>query len=107
MPQLVRLYIVNVLIGFGIAFAFVTALVALDVAGLRHLVLHTDMGWLGGLMLVMFNGVVFAGVQFAIAVMRMADPEDGNRPGGRLLRPMPTRLVPVPIPARARVKPRR
>ncbi|MCE6951702.1 hypothetical protein LAZ40_14530 [Cereibacter sphaeroides] len=110
MPQLVRLYIVNVLIGFGIAIAFVAALVALDVGGLWHLVLETDMGWLGGLMLVMFNGVVFAGVQFAIAVMRMADPEDGTPPGGRAkrpLRPVRAELVPVLVQAPARGKSRR
>ncbi|WP_145111486.1 hypothetical protein [Cereibacter sediminicola] len=106
MPQLVRLYIVNVLIGFGISLAFVVALVAMDVAGLGHLVLHTDMGWLGGLMLVMFNGVVFAGVQFAIAVMRMADPEDGTPPGGRL-RPIRAELVPIPIPVSRDHKKRR
>lgn len=106
MPQLVRLYIVNVLIGFGIAAAFVVALVALDVAGLRHLILETDMGWLGGVMMVMFNGVVFAGVQFAIAIMRMADPDDGTPPGGRVLRPMRSDLVPIPVhvPARARTR---
>ncbi|MGP3698642.1 hypothetical protein [Rhodobacter sp. NSM] len=107
MPQLVRLYIVNVLIGFAISIAFVVALVALDVAGLGHLVLGTDMGWLGGVMLVMFNGVVFAGVQFAIAVMRMADPEDRTPPGGRFVRPMQSRLVPIPVTVSPHHKKRR
>ena len=107
MPQLVRLYIVNVLIGFAIALAFVAALVWLDVAGLHHLVLETDTGWLGGLMLVMFNGVVFAGVQFAIAVMRMADPADAAPPGGRRRRPLSGRLVPIPVPVTVRARPRR
>ncbi len=44
MPKLVRLYVVNVLIGFALALAFVTALVWLDVANLRHLILETDKG---------------------------------------------------------------
>ncbi|MDT8855332.1 hypothetical protein RNZ50_09945 [Paracoccaceae bacterium Fryx2] len=83
MPKLVRLYIVNCAIGFGIALAFVVGLVALDVANLKHLILETEMGWLAGAMLVMANGVVFAGVQFAIAVMRMAEDDKGPKGGHR------------------------
>ena len=86
MPKLVRLYITQVLIGFGLALAFVGLLLALDVAGLRHLVLETRSGWLGGVMLVVFNGVVFAGVQFGIAIMRMATPEESDPPRGTRLR---------------------
>lgn len=82
MPKLVRLYIVNVAIGFALAVVFVALLLALDVGGLRHLVLETRMGWLAGVMLVLSNGIIFAGAQFAIAVMRMAAPEDGKRGGG-------------------------
>jgi hypothetical protein len=103
MPKLVRLYIVHSAIGFAIAAAFVAGLVWLDVAGLRHLVLETPSGWLAGLMLFVANGIVFAGVQFAIAVMRMADPDDGPRGGGR----RPVGLVPVRAPAVARARPRR
>lgn len=83
MPKLVRLYIINVLIGFGLAVAFVAMLVWADVAHLRHLVLETETGWLAALMMVMFNGVVFAGAQFAIAVMRMAEPDHGPKGGNR------------------------
>lgn len=101
MPKLVRLYIVNVAIGFGIAVAFVVGLLVLDVANLRHLILDTPMGWLAGAMMVMFNGVVFAGVQFAIAVMRMAEPEDGPRGGTRapVVRMDPVRVT---VPAKPR-----
>ena len=106
MPQLVRLYIVNVLIGFAIALAFVAALVWFDVAGLRHLVLETDTGWLGGLMLVMFNGVVFAGVQFAIAVMKLAEPPEGPKGGTRapavFRKLVPVRIKAQPAPRRRR-----
>lgn len=97
MPKLVRLYIVNVLIGFGLAVAFVALLVWLDVAGLQHLVLETEGGWLGGAMLVMFNGVVFAGVQFAIAVMRMAEPEEKHPPRGKLRLSQAREPVLVPV----------
>ena len=94
MPKLIRLYIVNVAIGFGIAAAFVAGLVYMDVANLRHLILETDMGFVAGGMMVLFNGVVFAGVQFAIAIMRMADTDD-TPPGGKrdVLVPAPVRVT--------------
>lgn len=106
MPKLVRLYITNVAIGFAIAIAFVAMLIWLDVGHLRHLVLETEMGWLAAIMMVMFNGIVFAGVQFAIAVMRMAEKDDGPR-GGR--RAPVVRMEPVRVEAAAvkRVMPRR
>lgn len=94
MPKLVRLYITNVAIGFALAIGFVAVLIWMDVAHLRHLVLETEQGWLAAIMMVMFNGVVFAGVQFAIAVMRMAEPPEGPKGG----RPAPVvRLEPVAV----------
>ncbi|MFN3643800.1 MAG: hypothetical protein ACK4TB_12875 [Gemmobacter sp.] len=84
MPKLIRLYIVSCAIGFAIAVAFVTALVAFDVARLGHLVLGTQGGWLAGLVMVVLNGIVFAGVQFGIAVMALAERPGGPRGGLRL-----------------------
>ncbi|MDO5606523.1 MAG: hypothetical protein Q4G25_15315 [Paracoccus sp. (in: a-proteobacteria)] len=84
MPRLVRLYIVNVAIGFAIALVFTGALIMLDVAGLRHLVLAVSGGWIAVVMLIVFNTILFAGVQFAIAVMALADDQGGPR-GGRLV----------------------
>lgn len=101
MPKLVRLYINSVAIGFAISAAFVATVVALDVAGLRHLVLGTDMGWLAGLMMFFFNGIVFAGVQFGIRIMAMA--EDDHRPG-RGLQAWGDNRIPVPVPVRAEVR---
>ena len=103
MPKLIRLYIINCAIGFGIAAAFVAGLLARDVAHLRHLVFGSPMGWLAGLMLVLSNGVVFAGVQFAIAVMRMAEPEDGPRTGTKapMMRHQPVRIT-ATAPSRRR-----
>lgn len=102
MPKLIRLYIHSVATGFALAAAFVALLLWQDVAGLGHLVLETRGGWIGGLMLVVFNGIVFAGVQFGIRIMQMAEPEpkdDGPRGGTP---------VPVPVPAAAgRREPRR
>lgn len=95
MPKLIRLYITNVAIGFGLSAAFLALLVGFDVAGLRHLIFGSDMGLVAALMIFMFQGVVFAGVQFAIAVMRMAEDEDDTPRGG-----LRQALIPVPVPAR-------
>lgn len=85
MPKLVRLYIVNIAIGFLLAVIFTTALISLNIANLRHLVTSVSAGWVAVAMLVAFHTVLFAGVQFAIAVMRMA--EDPGRPDfGRRIR---------------------
>ncbi|MDO5630274.1 MAG: hypothetical protein Q4G22_00385 [Paracoccus sp. (in: a-proteobacteria)] len=83
MPKLVRLYITHVLIGFAIAIAFTALLIGLNVANLQHLVLNVRGGWLAVILLIVFNTIVFGGVQFAIAVMRMAEPETPPRGGLR------------------------
>lgn len=92
MPKLIRLYVVSVAIGFGIAAAFVLLLLAFDVAGLRHLVFASNAGGLALAMLVFFHGIVFAGVQFGIAVMRLAEPVQRGPRG-------PLRPIPVPVVA--------
>lgn len=80
MPDLVRLYIRNVAVGFALSAIFVGALLGLNVANLWHLVSTSPMGWVAGLMLFVFNGIVFAGVQFGIVIMRMGDRGgDGGR----------------------------
>lgn len=84
MPELIRLYVRNIFFGFLLAVAFTVALVGLDVAHLRHLTLETPGGWLAILMLIVFNTIVFAGVQFAIAVMRMAEPRTPPHGGKRM-----------------------
>ena len=76
MPELVKLYIRQVLIGFGLAAVFVAALLWADVARLRSLIMATQGGWIALFLLFFFNGLVFAGVQFAIRVMQMAAPRD-------------------------------
>jgi TRAP-type C4-dicarboxylate transport system permease small subunit len=96
MPKLIRLYVTSTLAGFALALAFVAMLLALDVANLRHLVLGTQTGWLGGLLLVVFNGIVFAGVQFGIAIMRMAEP-GSDAPHGGLHQPV---LIPIRVERR-------
>ena len=102
MPKLIRLYIVNVLTGFAISALFLGLVLALDVAGLRHLVLDTPSGWIAGFIFFLLNGIVFAGVQFGIAVMRLPEA-DSPPPRGGLRQAL--HLTPVKIAASA--KPRR
>ncbi|WP_137703021.1 hypothetical protein [Marimonas lutisalis] len=106
MPKLIRMYIVNVLIGFAIAAAFVAMLLYFNVANLWHLVSHSDKGWLAVLILWISNGIIFAGVQFGIAVMRMKDDDDDGPGGGLRERIVPPRREPVLLRVPAE-KPRR
>ncbi len=100
MPDLIRLYIKNVAIGFGIAAGFVAMLLVFNVANLWHLVSTSDKGWLAVLVLWVLNGIVFAGVQFAIAVMRMKDDDDDDdHHGGLRERVMRRDHVAIPVPA--------
>jgi len=80
MPPLIRLYIRHCAIGFALSAAFVGLLFAFDVANLWTLVSRSDVGLMAAFMLFMGNGIVFAGVQFGIMVMRMG--EDGDEPRG-------------------------
>jgi hypothetical protein len=105
MPKLIRMYITNVLIGFAIAAAFVGMLLYFNLGNLWHLVTHSDQGVLAVIVLWFANGIVFAGVQFAIAVMRLKDDEGGNGGGRRdPIRVDMTRMVPVRQEAKARNK---
>ncbi len=98
MPELVKLYIRQVLIGFGLAAIFVALLIWTNVANLQHLIFNAPGGYLALFLLVFFNGIVFAGVQFAIAVMRMADDDDEPKGGKRDALPiLPRRLIPMPV----------
>lgn len=103
MPKLIRLYIVNVAIGFGLACLFTAMLIALDVAHLRHLVFGTQGGWIAVVMLVICNAVVFSGVQFAIAVMGLAEGADGPK-NGRRHRVLPDLARPLLLRAGARAR---
>lgn len=98
MPRLVSLYIKQVLIGFALSAGFVGMLLYANVGNLWHLISTSDMGWIAVAMLFMFNGIVFAGVQFAIVIMRM---EHDDRPKGGKRQPVIT-TEPVPVKVAAR-----
>ena len=96
MPELVRMYIRHCLIGFAIAGVFVAGLVWMNVANLQHLLFSSPGGMLGLFLLFFFNGLLFASVQFAIAVMNMAEtPDDGGNAPQRL--PMADVFAPDPV----------
>lgn len=103
MPKLVSLYIRNVVFGFALSGVFVTALMYFNVANLWHLVNSSSMGWVAVLMLFMFNGIVFAGVQFAIAIMRI-DEDDAPKGGKRDA--LIVEYQPIAIPVEERRQPR-
>lgn len=89
MPRLVRLYLHSIAAGLALAVMFTALLIGLDVAHLRHLVTHGGgAGVLAVIMLIAFNTIVFSGVQFGIAVMRLAEsppPRGGKRQRRTLL----------------------
>jgi len=95
MPKLISLYIRNVFYGFGLSAVFVGLLMYFNIANLWHLVSSSSMGWVAGIMLFMFNGIVFSGVQFGIAIMRMGDDDE---PKGGKRDELVLKLQPVPIP---------
>ena len=96
MPELVRLYIRQSLIGFAIAAVFVGGLLWLNIANLQHLIFNTSGGWLALFLLFFFNGLLFASVQFAIAVMGMAEEPEGGS-GRRQHIPMGDAFGPQPV----------
>ena len=96
MPKLIRFYILNCVIGFVVSGVFTAALLWFNIANLWHLVSTSDIGIMAAIVFWVLNGIVFAGVQFGVAVMLMAEPEeDDSGPRGGL-------GVPVRIPATVR-----
>lgn len=81
MPKLIRLYITQVAWGFVISAVFVGVLLALNVANLRGLIFGSDVGLIALAMIWFMNGIVFAGVQFAYAIMSMAEKPKGPKGG--------------------------
>lgn len=102
LPKLVKHYIKHVVIGFVASAVFVTMLLAFNIGNLWHLVSTSPVGILAVIMLWVFNGIVFAGVQFGISIMNMGDDDD-DTPGGGLRGPVRD-YVPVRVPVS---KPRR
>ena len=97
MPELIKLYIRNVAIGFGLAAVFVAMLLWFDTQGLWQLVSNSSSGPLAVFLLWFMHGIVFAGVQFSLVIMRMADDDEPK--GGKRAPVATTVPAPVAIPA--------
>ena len=82
MPKIAQFYAKHCLFGFAIAAAFIAALLYFNVANLWHLISTSDIGLMALVVFWILNGIVFAGVQTAVAVMRLADKDDGDAPKG-------------------------
>ena len=96
MPKLISLYIRQVFAGFGLSALFVFGLLYTNVGNLWGLISASSMGWVAVAMLFMFHGVVFAGVQFAIVIMRMEEGDDTPKGGKRI--PLATN-IPIRVEA--------
>jgi len=94
MPQIIRFYITNCLIGFAWAAVFVALLLWFNVANLWALITNSDIGVLATALLFFFNGIVFAGAQCGVAIMLMTESDDGPSGGHGAAQPS---LVPVTI----------
>lgn len=96
-PDLIKLYIKSGFIGFLASAVFVALLLWFDVAALWRLVSGSPVGVIAVIMMWVFNGIVFAGVQFAITIMSMSDDDDDH--GGKHQRVLQS--APVLVPVRA------
>lgn len=107
MPKLIKVYIQQVAIGFGLSAIFTIILLTMNVGNLGHLVFNSPDGYLGAFLIFFFNGLVFAAVQFGIKIMRMGyeDDDDDEPRGGTRVRH--TDLIPIRIKSdNGRIPPR-
>ena len=97
LPAHVRFLLGHAAIGIGIAFLFVAALLALDIAGLRGLMLQGADGTLALALLVFGTSVTFGSAAMGAAVMGLgAAPKPPRTPRTRL----PLISAAQPVPAR-------
>lgn len=96
---LVRMVIVNWIMGACMGVAFAALLIAADVAGMGSLISSTDLA-IPALAL-LFGGfaITFGGVIAATAIMLMNEDDDSDGGHGFMLKPIPVRAV-----ARSRVR---
>lgn len=80
MPRLVSFLVYHATLGFALALGLVSALLALDVAGLRSLLLASDIKWFATGLFTFFMGLTLASTQMGIAIMRI--PYEDNQTRG-------------------------
>ena len=99
MPKLIRFYILNCIIGFTVAAVFTAMIMWYNVDNLWQLISGSDIGIMAIIVFWVLNGIVFAGVQFGVALMLMSDKDDkddGPRGGTRI----PVRVAAMAKPER-------
>lgn len=96
MPDLIKLYIRSAAWGFVISAVFVGLLMWFNVMNLWTLVAGSSSGIIALVLLWVAHGIVFGAVQFAWAIMDMADDDDDEPRGGT---PIGPELRPIPVPA--------
>ena len=94
-PDLIQLYIKSCLLGFLAAGVFVAAMLAFNLLGLRDLIFRSDVTVLVIVIMWIANGLVFAGVQFGIAIMGMAEKDDDDDDKGKPVRVFVAEPIPV------------
>jgi hypothetical protein len=96
--RLVRLMISNWMLGWAVGFACAALVLASNIAGIRDLMLRSDLVLQGLALLFGGFGMFFGGVVCATAVMLLPVEEKSDRGGGA---PAPV-LLPAYVMARAR-----
>lgn len=96
--RLVRLMISNWMLGWAVGFACAALVLASNMAGIRDLMLRSDLELQGLALLFGGFGMFFGGVVCATAVMLLPVEEKSDRGGGA---PAPV-LLPAYVMARAR-----
>lgn len=101
-PDLIQLYIKSCLLGFVAAGVFVAMLLGFNIMGLGGLIFRSDVTVLVIVIMWIANGLVFAGVQFGIAIMSMAEYDDDDDDHGKPSRVFVAEPAPVPVASNAR-----
>lgn len=99
LPRIVRVYIANCMIGFSLSAIFTGLILWFNVANIGYLVGAVEGGWLAVIMLFVFNGIVFSGVQTGIVIMTIGDDDDDDDQRGKRHRPQRA-LIPIRVRSR-------
>lgn len=97
--RLVRLMIANWLLGWAVGFACAAAVLVANLAGIRDIMLHSELELQGLALLFGGFGVTFGSVVCATAIMLLPTEEESEDRGAGLAAPI---LLPAYVLARAR-----
>ena len=87
MSDLNKFLLRHAAIGFGVAFLVVGLILWTDLAGLRTLILGSEVGLLALGILTFFMGLTFGSAQMGFAIMSRGDGEGGGRRDRRFALP--------------------